>query len=451
MSIRVFVNDEDISQGGAWVRRDGWSITNYSFGNINFARFVVMDPLKSFTPPSNAEVRIVDGAGNVLFGGTISRKPRDTYLNDDGLGRRWNIEAHGWMLRLEHGKDISGVYTGRTDAQIIAAPTSDEATGSPPGLIHLVNTTTPFKFRAGVVEASAVAHGVFPLEYKNPAGVIDDLAGAAGFVWWIDHDRRVHYRAQHSIPQSPLVFSDTPTSTDEECYDVKDDEDISAIINEVLIIGGYGASQSSSIVFPVSAGDIQVGALSLLYYWNPTYTDGVLDTKFERNTEPDATKTPVWETLNVATSETADDDADVVWHIDRQVLEFKADTFHATNNALRVTGSRLTLITSNVRDADAIEALGGEVFREVVHDESLVSQPRIDGLAQSILNQSRNASYRVTLKADRFVAPAERVRIISSALDLDEVLLVEQVDIEPDGANEERYSVQLVRLAPAIV
>ena len=451
MAIRVFVNGDDVSQGAAWVSRDGWSVTNYAFGNINFARFVVVDPSKSFSPAENAEVRIVDNAGNVLFGGTISRRRRRTYPTDDGLGRRWHIEAHGWMLRLEHGKNVSGVYTGRTDAQIVAAPTTDEASGSPPGVIYLVNASTPFKFRAGTVNASPVVPGVYPLEYQNPAGVIDDLAGAAGYVWYVDHDRRVHYLAQSDIPQSPLVFSDTPTSEAEECYDVEDDEDNSAIINDVLIIGGYGSDTVESITFAISSADIQVRARSLLYYWSPSVVDGVLQTKFERNTEADDTKPAVWETLTVATSEKLDDSADVVWHIDRQVLEFKADTFHATSNALRVTGERLTLGNRNVRDEPAIDALGGEVFQEVVNDPSLVSQPRIDGLAQSILNRNRNASYSVTLTADRFVAPAERVRVISDALDLDEVLLVDQVDIEPDGVNAERYRVQLVRLAPPIV
>ena len=425
MAIRVFVDGDDISQGGAWVRRDGWSITNYAFGNVNFARFVVVDPVKSFNPSGNASVRIVDDTGNVLFGGTISRRPRDTYPADDGLGRVWNIEAHGWTLRLLHGKDVSGVYTGRTDAQMIGAPVSDTASGSPPGIVHLVNNSTPFKFETGTVEPSPVSHGVYPLEYKNPAGVIDELAAAAGFVWWVDHDRRVHYRSQHNIPQSPRVFNDTPTGDDQECYDVKDDEDTSAIINEVLVIGGYGADERESITFPITAGDIQVGARSLLYYWSPTITDNVLETKFERNTEPDDTKPPAWEPLTVSTSETDAADAfDVVWHIDQQVLEFKPDTFHATSNALRVTGQRLTLGTVSVRDEPSIEALGGEVFRRVVNDPSLVSRARIDGLAQSILNQNRNASYRVTLTADRFVAPAERVRVVSDALDLDEVLLV---------------------------
>ena len=451
MAIRVFVDGSDVSQGEAWVRREGWSITNYAFGNVNFARFVVVDPLKTFNPSGNASVQIVDTAGNVLFGGTISRRPRDTYPTEAGLGRLWNIEAHGWALRLLHGKDVSGVYTGRTDAQMVGARVSDTASGSPPGVIYLVNNSTPFKFEAGTIEPSSVSYGVYPLEYKNPAGVIDELAAAAGFVWWVDHDRRVHYRSQHNIPQSSRVFNDTPTNADEECYDVKDDEDTSAIINEVLIIGGYGADERESITFPISAADIQVGARSLLYYWNSTVTDNVLDIVFERNTEADATKPPVWEALTVATSEADAADADVVWHIDQQVLEFKPTTFHATSNALRVTGQRLTLGNQNIRDEPAIEALGGEVFREVVNDPSLVSRSRIDGLAQSILNRNRNASYRVTLTADRFVAPAERVRVVSDALDLDEVLLVEQVDIQPSGGVEERYSVQLVRLAPPIV
>ena len=450
MAIRVFVDDVDISQGSAWVSRDGWSITNYAFDAINFARFVVMDPALSFSPSRNAGVRIVDDSGNVLFGGTISRRRAAAFQTDDGYGRRWTLEAHGWTLRLQR-KDVSGVYTGRTDAQIIAAEVSDTPSGSPPGIIYQVNATTRFKFSAGVVEASSVSHGVVPLEYSKAAGAIDDLAAAAGFVWWVDHDRRIHYRAQHNIPESVHAFRDHPTTAAEECYDLVSDEDTSGIINEVLVIADYGTSDTGPVEFSITAGDIQTGAVSLLYYWNPTYTDNVLNTKFERNTETDATKPPAWEKITVVLNEDTDGTADGVWHVERQLLEFKPGTFTPAAAALRVTGERLTLGLVSVRDEPAIDALGGEVFREVVNDPSLVSRARIEGLAQGLLNRNRNASFGVSLVADRFVAPAERVRVVSEALEIDEVLLVEQVDIEPDGATTERYRVQLVRLAPPIV
>ena len=55
------------------------------------------------------------------------------------------------------------------------------------------------------------------------------------------------------------------------------------------------------------------------------------------------------------------------------------------------------------------------------------------------------------------MAPAERVRVVSDALDLDEVLLVEQVDITRRpvplrSVNPARQCpIPLVRLAPPIV
>ena len=452
MAVRISIDGVDISQGDAWVARDSWTISNYAFSSINFARFTVIDPLKSFTPKKNAAVRIVDDAGNVLFGGTLLVFRGRSYENEDGLGRRWIIEARGWTLTLGR-VPVSGVYTGRTDGEIVAAETTDPGTGSPPGIIHQVNQETPHKFSAGVVESSNIGHGVVPLEYEIAAGVIDGLAATAGYVWWVDHDRRIHYRAQHSIPESPSQFNDDPKTPAEECYELETFEDWSAVVNEVLVLGGYGAGELESIEFAITAADIQTRARSLLYYWAPTVVNNELQTIFERNTETDETKPPVWSALNVATSEepgTAQDAADVVWHLDRQVLEFQANTFNAQSNALRVTGKRLTLGIVSIRDDPAIDALDGQVFRHVERDPSLVSRPRIDALAQGILNRNRNASFSVSLISDRFVAPAERVRVVAAGLDLDEVLLVDRVDISPHGNESERYEVQLVRLAPPV-
>jgi len=460
--IRVEINNEVFNyqedSDGVSLMTD-WTVTNFAWGNPNEANFNLLDTKNLYPISHGAVVTFKDYNDRVLFSGLAVRHEFEPYeLGPSGLGRVVRIKALGWNWLFSRVA-IEGTYTNKNEEWIIGSPVS--VTGSTPGVIQLFNQQIKPQHRivVGEIVASAATYDNYQYSYEYASQIVDDLGSASGHVWWISHDRRLFYKPQQDLDNAGIVVGDDPTAGTPSkpfvpCYNATSVEDITALVNEVTILGGSGVDSDRQRVFGYVGDGKQITEdgdtrtiIPLSGYWvaEDNEEDSVIEVEVNDDTT-DVLSAASWRALTVKRTGSVDvDQADVVWSQREKTLEFVTPP-PTQNVSFRVSGTLLVQQSYILGDSVSSDQFN-ITMPYVIRDPSLITTPRIEAQAQIVLNQRKNENAGARVTINEHIDPASLLTVKSTGLNLDEDMIVSQVDINHRSPSQLTYKCTLQRLA----
>ncbi len=193
---------------------------------------------------------LVIKAGTVtLFGGLIQNVSRK-YISPTET--EVSVYATGYEQVCSR-RTFGGTYTNKYAGEIIR------------GLLNSwLGTASPYSegFTEGHIE-----NGLFLSSYvmraKNYRDVLDDLAEASGFKWWVDDDKRLFFKAEIDISDSGYIVSDTAALNRlNDVRDLRVEESLAGYRNKQYVLGAVG---ETDYVLGASENTAEIARMNTLY------------------------------------------------------------------------------------------------------------------------------------------------------------------------------------------
>lgn len=428
MRIRLKIDGTDLTSS----LFEDWSIEDNAYGVLDNAQFTLDDPNNSIGVVEGKEVIIEDWSDNTVryFGGVLTEVTRTTY----GFGRRLACKALDWTFVLERAL-ASETYRGKSDQYIIG-----ENTASPKGIFEISDADLS-DFDASTYVQEGIANTQFQ-QYKreNIRDIMDALAEAAGFVWWVDHFKQVHYQPL-TYESHAFTLSDSPDdSTSFAAMALRHFRDISRLVNAVTVEGAYTRLLYDDLA---TGRDIYsadgVATKFVLEPWAAKEDeDRIL---VYRNTNTNASPTWTQKTVGQAGRDSLSD-YDTLWDPGARTLEWASAPPNFANS-FKIEGDLLFRLIQKEVDQASVDTFGRE-YGYSVRDESLTSEKEVELRAQAELRKRSGAAERITLRTTKDGIDAGKLlSVVNTTLGIDDDYLVTKVVTRMLGGTTAEYEVQL--------
>lgn len=417
MSLRIRLLIDGVDRTANLLERQ-WSIEANAFGVMDIADFTLRDPTLVLDAVEGKTVLIEKWSDATVryFGGVLTEVLRQS---DGGIGRTLGCKALDWTFVLERALTTQK-YVGKSDLYIIS-----EAVASPKGIFASSDTTLT-DFDAATYVQQGIANTQFA-QYRRDSirEILDALAAQAGYVWWVDAFKKIHYQP-YTTSHLGFGLSDSPDeSTTFRMFGARRRTDVSQVVNAVTVEGGTKRKTAQSQVYP-SDGSIKI--LHGLAWW--VEEDGQTRIRVDRNTGSDGA--PAWTAQAVGLRGNPNDEAalgvtiDVLWDPGARTLTWNTAPPNFATNSYRVRGDQLIPLIHKEPDESSIAAFGRE-YGLSIKDETLVDEEQVvfralaelrkykakgeaitcrtlkDGITVGSLISFRNAALGLSTATDYFV------------------------------------------------
>lgn len=373
------------------LREREWSIENNAYGDMDIAGFVIHDPDLSLSLVGFEEVIIenFNDASDRRFGGVLIQP---AVKGDGALGRNYTCKALDWTFVLERAI-ASGTYRGRPDDEIINGATPPS--GSDQG-IFLISDTTLTDFNATTNIQQGVLNTQFmQFKRKSVREIMDMLADQAGYVWYVDPNKAVHFKPFAAEMHTFGLSDESDSVTTFPFYGAQRVPDLSQYINAVTVEGGFKAKNDQTVIY---SGNGVATKFSGLAMWQAK--SGQTRILVDKNTGTDGA--PVWTAQDVGLKGNANDEAafgvtiEVLWNPGARVLEWAVAPSNLTNS-YRISGDQLIpLVHKEVDEAGIL--LYGREYGHSVKDETLKDEESVVFRAQADMRKYSLIAEKITCR-----------------------------------------------------
>ena len=430
----------DGSTYGSSLLEHSWDVQLNLGSALDQMVFALDDPANAISLDSGKEVLFgsADDTAVYYFGGVLMEVATQTAA----LGRRHMCKALDWTFVLSRAV-VSEVYRGRSDASII-----NSTSASPKGIFHTGHTDLS-DFNSTSFVTQGIPDTKFLRFQSEPiANALDALAELAGFVWWVDPDRRLHY-GEFDASASTFSLSDAPDDlTSFPFFGARRVQNFAQNSNEVELIGGKERTELADIPLAVGerifASDGVTNPTNAEYDWVASSTQEVV--AIYRNIGDDVT--PNWEAATVGLfGRDSSDDFQVLWYPPLHTITWSTAAPPNLTNSFRVDGDRLTRVHFRMQDENAVAAAGGRVYTHVIKDASVVSQDQAENRVVAELQKRAGFLEKVTLRCNHdgmALALGQKIPVTSSVLGVSGTsYIAEKIVMRPLGVTLIEYDVAL--------
>ncbi len=200
--------------------------------NRSACSFVLKTTAATFMPRAGMPVQVVDGAETV-FGGIITNAPQEKVgvASGDTTAIRVNISANGYYV-IPYRRGADTTYTSKTAGYVVADMITEYLT---------TDNITSGTINAGITFDAYSAAG------KTVGSVLDEMASASGFKWYIDNSKALHFVAEDAVVDAAHDIEEGGLFTD--FRNVKVEESLELYRNRQTIRGGVVSADGSKLLY----------------------------------------------------------------------------------------------------------------------------------------------------------------------------------------------------------
>jgi hypothetical protein len=357
----------------------------------------------AFIPVGNASIVVTDGS-DVIFAGSVIEIENET-VNTTTV--RFYVSCKSY----EHEMDKKLVIERKenTDVETIIEELVEE----------YAPTFTTTNVVASTVSFDTVLFNRIPL-----SKCLDKLAQLTNYIWWVDENRDIHFKAQ---PSSDAPFDIEDNNGKYEQTTLKLKSDFSQVRNSIVVQGGNGVGNARTIELN---GDSTVDTYQLPY-------------TFESLPSVTVDGSPV--TVGVDFIQ-PDEDYDVMWSQSGKYLRFTLGNLptDGTKN-IDVTGNPQFPIFVSVADIESITANGESQF--FIKDRNIKSRQEAISRGQAELQAYADSLYEGKFKTKTpGLKAGQTIRINSAIHGVDADFRIEEVRISAINIDQLYYDVRLATI-----
>ena len=435
MQVRLLIDSVDRT---AALMQEAWEIEGNAFGALDSCSFVLNDPTNAITATRGKEIIIENwsDATQRYFGGVLTEVQGQAF----GVGRRWRCKAIDWTFLLERAL-ASQKYYGKSDSYII-----NNTAGTPKGVSVYSGSSGPcdtdlsdFDWTTHVTQGIANTQ-FMAFKRESIRDILDALADHAGFIWYVDQFKRLHYK-EFGVEGHAFYMSDAPDETDSFHYaGMRVMYDLSKVVNRVTVEGGQRRELSQSRIYGQADGVDGVNTVFRgLDHWQAK--EGQTRILVYRNTGTEGT--PTWTVQTVELDRSDAPAANVYWTPGVWQLRWTTAPPNNATNSFKVEADRLIPILHIESDYASILDLG-RVYGLSVRDATITSEEVAELRALAELRKRRAEAEQVVFRTTKDGIQHGRVlRLVNSAFGIDKSYLVKQVHTRLLGGTVAEYQVTL--------
>ena len=361
---------------------------------------------------------VIHKAGDVTtkyFGGYV------TLLDGSTVGpeKVFKVSCQDYTSRLEETK-VNRIYLASTDQAIIQS---------------LFATYLPEIDTATYVGAS-LTHGQIAFGHDNTLReCMDTLSGMAGWDWYVDYDKKLHYFDPSAAGAASFSLSSSPDNLNSfGYYDFEYSQDGSKIANRVTV--GGGSYRSDATTFYLGSDGLAELALPYPLHAPP----GATAISVWRNDGTAAV--PVWTSLTVGAGNVARlTDYDCLHYANPPKIEFARPPRPYVTNAIKVLASYEAPVLVTETSATSY-ALYGRYFDEYINDAAIDNIPLAIQRAQGVLLDRALAKESISLKmAHDGLSSGQLLTIVNATHGINSAYIVREVSLSLLGNGLVEYSV----------
>jgi hypothetical protein len=437
MRLRLLIGGTDYSTSWLQPPDDDWEVERAAYGGIDTFGFTIDDQGSTISLTALANVILEDFADSTTrhFGGKLTEIRQRTL----GLGRRFDCKALGWVFDLERAT-VSDIYRGASDQEIILSTSATVA--KPLGVFFNTDKDlTAYTLSTNNIKIGNANTNKIVFNGQTIRSIMELLAGWQGFVWKVDPDQTVHYRAPGD-QESTFTLSDAPDNvTAFPYYQFNRIVDASKVVNHVTVFGGTFREENDTQTY---SGDGVTTRLLLGLRWR--HNDNNADERIEvaRNTGTSAS--PAWENLTVAVPGQSDSTTfAVIWDEFTNTIDFTTAPPNISGPAIRIIGDVWRPLIGEEVDQASIDAVGR--FQLTIKDTSLTDDEAVERRADVELRKHASEAEQITVVTNQDGAqPGQLMSISNSVHSIAGNYLIDRMVIRPLSDTFREYELSLRRV-----
>lgn len=378
--------------------------------------------------PLEAELVITDSNDLRVFGGIIKTANEETVRIEDQWREAWDIQASDYTDLLQR-EIILQTYEAMTDAEII----QDAVAAYAP----TVDTTN--------VQSSGVTYTRFVAGRIRLVELLDKLAAASGFDWYVDPDAQLHYFPTDTY-SAPFNISDTPDGVETfSPYDLVYSQDSTELCNDIVVIGGSTRSTDQTFYLPGNGNTLEVGLPYPLHA-----PSGFTSIQVSRNTG--TLGSPVWSAPLSVGIDNIDSPSGVavLYNFNEKLLKFGTAPANLAN-AIRVIGQYEVPILVRRKSFASFDTYGAWYSDKHV-DNQIKDSETAQQVARSILAERSHHHARLSFWTwEHGLRAGQTIHLTDSGKGLDDDFLIQSVRIAYQGEDAIRYDIEAGSANPDLV
>ena len=411
MAIRININGVDKTSS---IDRKSLKIDNILTRQIDRCKFIMRKygNTHTYVPTVGREVTVYDGTTKV-FGGNIvkiTQRSRSYKLIE------FEVECHDYGRQLDRYL-INDSFENQTIADIIDYIITDK------GLDTAGFTTN------NVDCSHTVAYVGF--KYETFSSVLTQLADLINYDWYVDYDKDIHFFAKDKTP-APFDIQDDNGSYIFESLVIRRDN--SQVRNVIYVRGGeYLGDTFTSEYKSVNSGGVQQNVFNLPYKYDALKVNVTGE---------------IWD--GGIDGVDVEGNYDYMWNNEEKFIKIRSDRIPSDGASIRVSGRPYLPVVVKLRDPDSIDSMvsaegGTGEYEHIIIDKSIDSREGARERARAELE-----AYATTISEGEFstynsgLKAGMRIRINSSAHNIDEYYIINRVSYEPWTEDKFVYKVSLV-------
>lgn len=331
------------------VRGESLVIDDVINKRINTCQFTVDNVLNTPNVDIYSEVIISDNADTTrYFAGYITNVKHRI----EGINKVWDISCQDYTILLDKAI-VNEKYENKTDAYM------------------LNNAFTKYlpEIDASTYVVIGKTHDWFLANRITLSQLVNDLAGAAGYDWYVDYNKNLRFFPKETN-LAPFNISDTPDeSTSYAAENLKYDKDAATLTNRIIVVGGYYLSDDTDFdKIPASGTQTDI---QLPYVFGPP--DGQTQILVYHNTGNDGAPTWTADTVGVDNIDALGvGGVTVLFNRDEKLLKFQTAPSEL-DKAVKVTARYRVPVLVRVRSEISYDTFGRWLDSKLV-DPNLISR-----------------------------------------------------------------------------
>lgn len=430
VQIRLKINSVDLSATLLEPPDADWEIERQVAGEVDIFTFMLHDPTNSITLIGGHEVTVekFSDSTTLYFGGHLTEVVQIT----SGIGRIYQCRALGWVFDLSRTV-VNQVFVGKSDQFII----TDASTGI---FLGTSAATVQKDLSAYTVTTANVLEGVANTQLRVYNGetiqdIMDNLAGAIGFIWGVTPAQVVFFREMDAIANSQSLSDSPDESASFGYHNFKYMRNFQEIVNAVYVYGGWAITEAQTRNYKADGTETD---FIVPHHWRIDETDGSLPV-VEENTGTDGA--PVWATRTVGRVQDVGS-FQVLWdELGRGFFWTTAPT-NAGDLGWRVTSDLFEPVREEAKNQASITANGR--FEIIIKDDSIRDEEIALDRARAELKKRASEGERITCNTyqDDF-EPGQALTVVNSIHGLNDSYMVHKLVMRGLGGAETEYELSL--------
>lgn len=422
MQIKLKVAGNDVTE---YLDERSLKIDNVITARINTCSFTLVDTAGTLSISGKDQIIISNMAETVrYFAGYIASVEPDV----EGVVGRFLCKAQDYSVLLST-TIVNKVYENKTDLQVIQDLFST----------YLSEVTTADYVQTGLTNERIVFNRTTLEEAVNT------LAGKAGFDWYVDYNKKLHYF--HPISNlAPFNLSDTPNNSTTFSYGtMKYKRDATRIVNMVTVVGGTYFSDDMDYIGEANG---EATKFLLPYKLHPPVSESLI--LVYKNIGSD--ETPNWSALGVGIDNVDElgGSIDVLYNFDEKLLIFSSAPTEL-KKSIKVTGRYDVPVLVRVRSTPSYD-LYGKWYEDKVVNQDIDDKDWATMLGKGILADCAFVKESGSLFCERDgLVAGQRIHIYNAVRDIDDYYLIHKVSTSILGGTTCRYKVQFGEYNPDLI